>query len=278
MKIFKYIFLFLFFISFNSFAKSEDTNCFENTTCIYRVKTNNSNELYIQNLKNSDITVSWEITKSENIEISKSPKTIVIEPKKKVHFFSIYQKDDTKKWNYYYRYYTTIGTNKAKHDDNYSYELPYEKNLNVKVNQGFNSTFSHQGEFKYSIDFDLDEGSKVFASREGIVVDIKDNSNKGCSFKECANDGNFILIKHDDGTYAGYVHLKYKGSFVKVLDKVKKGQLIGLSGNTGWSSGAHLHFWVYKTIDGKTRESIPVRFDTNEGKKIFLEQNYYYSK
>ena len=57
---------------------------------------------------------------------------------------------------------------------------------------------------------------------------------------------NEIEIKHSDGTYAAYSHLKYKGTFVKKGEKVKKGQLIGLSGNTGWSSKPHLDFCVFK--------------------------------
>lgn len=279
MKIFKTLIVLGIFITLPAFSNPhEETKCFENTSCIVKVKGFHDNTLYIKNLKKTDITISWEITKSENIEISDSPKTVVIPASKTEYLFSIYQKDKTKKWNYYYKYYTTLGNNKVKHNDKYIYDLPFESNKEIKINQGFNSKFSHNGEFKYSIDFDLPEGSNIFSAREGIVVDVKSDSDKGCSTKECANDGNYILIKHDDGTYGGYVHLQKNGSFVKPLDKVKKGQLIGLSGNTGWSSGAHLHFWVYKAKDGKTRESFPIKFNTKQGKGITLLEDNYYSK
>ena len=59
-------------------------------------------------------------------------------------------------------------------------------------------------------------------------------------------DMNEIEIKHSDGTYASYSHLKYKGAFVRKGARVKRGQLIGLSGNTGWSSKPHLDFCVFK--------------------------------
>jgi murein DD-endopeptidase MepM/ murein hydrolase activator NlpD len=46
--------------------------------------------------------------------------------------------------------------------------------------------------------------------------------------------------------------------------------VIGLSGNTGFSSGPHLHFDVFKAKDGKTRESVRIRFRTGESEETTL--------
>ena len=49
---------------------------------------------------------------------------------------------------------------------------------------------------------------------------------------------------------------------MKLGEEVRTGQFIGLSGNTGHSTGPHLHFAVFKAESGKQRETIPVKFRT----------------
>ena len=125
-------------------------------------------------------------------------------------------------------------------DENYIYDLPYAKGKMFAIMQGYNGAYSHKNQ--NALDFDMPEGTKVLAAREGVVMLIKQNSNTGCESEICAKDANFINILHSDGTMASYVHLKFNSLKVKRGDKVEKGQVIALSGNTGWSSGPHLHF------------------------------------
>ncbi|MBL7723438.1 MAG: M23 family metallopeptidase [Chitinophagaceae bacterium] len=53
-----------------------------------------------------------------------------------------------------------------------------------------------------------------------------------------------MIIQHPDGSRAGYWHLQHNGALVKVGDTVTKGQVIALSGKTGYAMTPHLHFLV----------------------------------
>jgi len=87
---------------------------------------------------------------------------------------------------------------------------------------------------------------------------------------------NYVLIRHDDGTLGQYCHLHKNGALVKPGQVVKTGDVIALSGNTGFSSGPHLHFCVFKTKNGRERESIPINFCTTENISVALLSGHRY--
>ena len=78
----------------------------------------------------------------------------------------------------------------------------------------------------------------VYAADDGVVYSTKDNDKSKKSW------GNYVKIKHNDGTYTLYAHLK-DGIKVKTGQNVKQGDQIGNMGNTGDSKGNHLHYEVY---------------------------------
>ena len=160
-------------------------------------------------------------------------------------------------------YKWSLGTMDAVHTSNYLYRLPYAINTIQTVTQGFNGKATHHGESQYAVDFDLKKGTKVYAARDGIVVKIKEDSSKVGKTKSFARFSNYITLRQPDNTYATYGHLKKNGVVVKVGDKVSRGQHIGYSGNTGYSTGEHLHFVVYKSKDHEKRYSLPMKFISN---------------
>jgi murein DD-endopeptidase MepM/ murein hydrolase activator NlpD len=167
-----------------------------------------------------------------------------------------------------------FGTSHLKsYDTLYNYALPFLKGKRYKVLQGQNTNHTHQGDFsRYAIDFKMNIGQTVCAMRGGLVVRVKDHNTKGGRGKKYYPYANLIIIYHEDGTFAQYVHLKHKGSLVKAGDTVKKGQPIGFSGNTGQSSGPHLHFAVYKpTATGLV--SIPYILDSIPSER-YTKGNY----
>ena len=80
----------------------------------------------------------------------------------------------------------------------------------------------------------------------------------GLDLEKYGGRANYVRILHDDGTMGLYAHLRPEGVLVRVGQRVRQGQQIGLSGNTGFTSGPHLHFAV-QVNRGMNLLSIPFR-------------------
>jgi hypothetical protein len=89
--------------------------------------------------------------------------------------------------------------------------------------------------FHPAIDFKAPMGTPVFATASGSVEIIKNQT---------VNQGNYIIIRHGNQYKTLYSHLY--DIIVAQGDKIVKGQVIGHVGNTGISTGAHLHYEVIK--------------------------------
>ena len=76
--------------------------------------------------------------------------------------------------------------------------------------------------------------------------------------------GNFVRVRHDDGSEAVYLHLKQGSVSVRVGQRVAVGSPLALSGNTGNSSGPHLHFVVQRATEAGL-VSIPYEFNQPVG-------------
>jgi hypothetical protein len=155
-------------------------------------------------------------------------------------------------------------------DTTYLYRLPFRKGKKYELSQGWNGKSSHRNESsRYALDFQLNVGEAVFAAREGVVVRAIDWFTKRGG-PELRNAANRIVILHDDGTIASYVHLDYRGVLVREGERVSKGQKIGISGLTGFTRGPHLHFVVRKERD----IAIPVYFEGYAGKRLKQGKRY----
>jgi len=140
------------------------------------------------------------------------------------------------------------------------YSLPFKKKDFIDAVSDPRAHFSY---FKHAIDFGLREGTTILASRMGIVTDIKVDSKVGGADPKYNNIkyANYITLKHDNGEYSQYEHLKHRGALVKLGEKVRTGQPIALSGNTGFTTEPHLHFQVLKLNKTKIGwETLKIRF------------------
>ncbi len=162
-----------------------------------------------------------------------------------------------------------------KDDSSYVYALPYENGTTHLLIQGYFSHFSHKE--RAALDFKMKRGTKILAARDGVVVRAKEDGNKGGLNKKYRSYGNNIVIQHADGSRAGYWHLQYNGALVNVGDSVKKGQVIALSGKTGYTALPHLHFLVWTFDRNGSWQQVPTRFQTSKGIKYLRSMRKYRS-
>jgi murein DD-endopeptidase MepM/ murein hydrolase activator NlpD len=118
----------------------------------------------------------------------------------------------------------------------------------VKITQYFgNTTFStanpqvYNGRGHTGIDLRASIGTPVKSAGEGVISGVGNTD----IVRGCYSYGKWILIKHPNGLSTLYGHLSLQS--VSVGQAVSSGDVIGYSGNTGYSTGPHLHFGVYAT-------------------------------
>jgi murein DD-endopeptidase MepM/ murein hydrolase activator NlpD len=120
-------------------------------------------------------------------------------------------------------------------------EWPFEI---AKVSQPPDGDFTHQNDEAWDIPVSLE--TPVFTARPGHVLFVRDTEGDTCDpdvdepgDPQCA--GNWVTIQHSDGSTASYGHLQKNKAFVDEDERVQRGRVIALSGNTGYSTGPHLH-------------------------------------
>ena len=150
--------------------------------------------------------------------------------------------------------------------DDKVYSLPVPDDSGWQLGQAFHGGFSHTDEQNlYAVDLIVPQGTPILAARSGVVMQVESAFDQaGLDAKKYAERANLIRILHEDGSMAVYAHLAENGSYVRVGQKVSLGQQIGVSGNTGFSSGPHLHFCL-QINTGLRLVSIPFRMVSGRG-------------
>lgn len=160
-----------------------------------------------------------------------------------------------------------------KDDTSFVYQLPYETKRSHLLVQGYFGKFSHKE--RAALDFKMKRGTKVLAARDGVVVRVKEDGDKGGWNPKYRPYGNNIVIQHSDNSRSGYWHLQKNGALVNVGDTVKQGQVIGLSGKTGYTAFPHLHFIVWRSDNRGQWQMIPTRFKTKKGIEYLRAGKWY---
>ena len=109
---------------------------------------------------------------------------------------------------------------------------------------------------KHCVDFALPVGTPIRAIADGVVLYRETRFSRSYSDSKFAGRANYVEILHPDGRVSLYAHLKWRSVRVRVGQEVRQGQIIALSGDTGYTTYPHLHFGLYD----KNGISIPVKF------------------
>ncbi len=171
--------------------------------------------------------------------------------------------------NIRYRYEYLPGDPSARHQFADRYLVPFSAGQNFSVTQAYPDAITHQtSDSARAIDIAMPIGTDVLAARDGIVFDVASkNYRSGLDVSRDGQAANIVRILHDDGTFSLYAHLNWNTIRVKPGDRVRAGQYIADSGNTGFSSGPHLHFAVQKNT-GLRIVSLPVAFKGPGGSDV----------
>jgi murein DD-endopeptidase MepM/ murein hydrolase activator NlpD len=160
-------------------------------------------------------------------------------------------------------------------DDSFRYALPFESAAPRQLTQGNHGSYSHKGSQRYAFDFGMPVGERVVAARAGKVVVVIDGFERGGPVKSLQSKANAVVVLHDDGTFASYGHLA-KGVAVKQGEAVAVGQLLGRSGNTGYTSEPHLHFAVWALDQAGEASTVPIRFAGRSAEGFVPVEGSYY--
>ena len=160
-----------------------------------------------------------------------------------------------------YRFEYMPGDPTTVHSADSGYQAPFSAGREFPVTQAFPEAITHRTlDSVYAVDFAMPVGTDILAARDGVVFDVaSDNYRGGLDLSRDGQAANIIRILHDDGTFSLYAHLNWNSIRVKPGDRVRAGQYIADSGNTGFTSGPHLHFAVQKN-SGLKVQSLPVIF------------------
>ncbi|MBF0101739.1 MAG: M23 family metallopeptidase [Desulfobacterales bacterium] len=230
---------------------------------------NNDISLYVKNNYFCSVEVELDFLENKNlITIPSLPARYIVPPQSEYKAIEVKPIDASKPWSYKYKYSYVIGSPHAKHDLNFRYHFPFPKGYSFFISQAFHGKYSHhEPSNMFAVDIPMPIGTPICAARSGVVIDIVQNFFKHGTNKKYLQRGNFIRILHEDGTMAIYVHLNPQSAKVHIGTIVKTGQIIAESGNTGYSSGPHLHFAIQKN-NGMQLISLPFVFKGENGSAI----------
>ena len=161
-----------------------------------------------------------------------------------------------------YGYEYRPGDPTATHQPTALYRVPFSIASEFPVTQAYPDVTTHRSpDSYYAVDIAMPIGTDIVAARDGIVFDVAESYfQSGLDPERDGPAANVVQIMHDDGTYAVYAHLNWNSIRVRPGDRVQRGEYIADSGNTGFSSGPHLHFVVlHNSPNGIV--SVPVQFE-----------------
>lgn len=231
----------------------------------FKVETSGANghwQVVAKNTGPAPIYAVISLASSKNISSDRSwPVSVLVPSYSNKNVVKINQQEPRGVAGFSLRTTFKIGDPDAVPDLKVLYRLPFQDGLQFRVSQangGPITTHNEKGAM-YAVDFPMPVGTPIVAARGGTVIDIVRPNKEGSKQAQFLDKANYVRILHDDGIWATYAHLLHFTSELYLGQRVKAGDPIGQSGNSGYSSGPHLHFVIQKN-GGKSDISIPFSF------------------
>jgi murein DD-endopeptidase MepM/ murein hydrolase activator NlpD len=181
-------------------------------------------------------------------------------------------------WQPDFEFAFIFGDPDAHHAPTEAYRPPFAAATRFVVSHAFPDAVTHATpDSRYAIDIAMPEQTPIYAARGGIVVEVAHNNFKGgADWQKYGAQANIVKIMHDDGSFAIYAHLSWDSIRVRPGQTIRRGEFIAASGNTGFSTGPHLHFVVVQN-QGLRSVSLPIRFSDGLGGDVEAESGTYLS-
>jgi murein DD-endopeptidase MepM/ murein hydrolase activator NlpD len=158
-----------------------------------------------------------------------------------------------------------LGEPGVEHKPDAPYRAPFALAREFRVTQAYPTHVTHvDASSAYAVDFAMPVGTQIYAARAGTVIEVASQYFDASSDPNRATRANVVRILHADGTMGLYAHLNWDSIRVRPGQVVERGEYIADSGNTGFSTGPHLHFAVIRN-DGLRHKSLPVQFLRRSG-------------
>jgi hypothetical protein len=228
--------------------------------------TNHEPEYVFINDTWAPVEIELTLPESENVLTEPPlPAQLVLPPRTERQLLKIKARDPGLALSYRLAYKTMLGPPVSRLPAEVDYYPPFPAGMDFIISQGFDNDQTHNNPpNQYAIDIVMPVGTPVLAARGGRVIAMEGGFNGAGQSNRFLARSNRVRILHDDGTMSVYAHLQANSLRVKPGTVVSTGQWIASSGNTGYSSGPHLHF-VIQLNAGMALESLPFRFHKPSG-------------
>ncbi|KAA9130492.1 M23 family metallopeptidase [Marinihelvus fidelis] len=219
-------------------------------------------EHYFFNRYGGDAEVELSLAEASNIIADPPlPASFVLPGQAEQPLVRLRAADPAQGFSYRLSYRAMPGPPKTDLPDDLDYYPPFARGEAYPISQGLDDDATHKdGASQYAVDIAMPLGTPILAARAGVIMDVEENYHgEGRQEAKYLTRANHVRILHDDGSMAVYAHLQANSVRVAPGMRVPTGFWIANSGNSGYSSGPHLHFVVQLNV-GMALESLPFRF------------------
>jgi len=218
---------------------------------------------YANNQSPSPFIVTIDFTTLRNLRASTSLPYSRNVNRGRSRLFNLTKEMDNFQTDYRYRYRTHTGCLNTEPDD-IEYLLPYPEGVKARsgeLSYVYNRLRKDAPEDWYSIVFYMEDNSIIHAARKGTVVSIRDGENSKYEGLVFSSNRNYVVIAHDDCTFARYSTFRDDKIFVDVGDTVYPGDPLGEMAGEEFGFGNQIRLLIYYRND----ESVTFNREDSEG-------------